>query len=93
MRAYERVDVYTRIHVFLTSALLGDEWSASHPSRFTPEERAPGTHCVGGWVGPRASQDDVEKRKLLTLPGLELLPLGRPALSHSPYRLRYPGRT
>jgi hypothetical protein len=21
--------------------------------RFTPGERAPGTHCTGGWVGPR----------------------------------------
>jgi hypothetical protein len=20
---------------------------------FTPRERAPGTHCIGGWVGPR----------------------------------------
>jgi hypothetical protein len=30
-------------------------------------------------VDPRAGQDDMEKRKFLTLPGLELLPLGRPA--------------
>jgi hypothetical protein len=29
-------------------------------------------------VGPRAGLDDVEKRKFLTLPGLELRPLGRP---------------
>jgi hypothetical protein len=28
----------------LTSALDGGEWSASHPGRFTPRERAPGTH-------------------------------------------------
>jgi hypothetical protein len=28
-------------------------------------------------VGPRAGLDDVEKRKILTLPGLELQPLGR----------------
>jgi len=26
-------------------------WSASHPGRFTPKERAPGTHWLGGWVG------------------------------------------
>jgi hypothetical protein len=38
-----------------------------------------------------AGLDDVEKRKFLTLPGLELLPLGRPARSQSLYRLRYPG--
>jgi hypothetical protein len=40
-------------------------------------------------VNPRAGLDDVEKRKFLTLPGLELRPLGRPARSQSLYRLRY----
>jgi hypothetical protein len=34
-------------------------------------------------VGPRAGVDDVEKRKFLTLPGLELRPLGGPARSQS----------
>jgi hypothetical protein len=29
---------------FLTSALDGCEWLASRPSRFTAEERAPGSH-------------------------------------------------
>jgi hypothetical protein len=42
-------------------------------------------------VGPKAGLDDVGKRKFLTLPGLELRPLGRPARSQSLYRLRYPG--
>jgi hypothetical protein len=42
-------------------------------------------------MDPRAGPDDVEKRKFLTLPGLELRPLGRPARSQSLYRLRYPG--
>jgi hypothetical protein len=42
-------------------------------------------------VDPIAGLDDVEKRKFLTLPGLELRPLGRPARSQSLYRLRYPG--
>jgi hypothetical protein len=41
--------------------------------------------------GPRAGLDDVEKRKCLTLPGLELWPLSRPAHNQSPYRLHYPG--
>jgi hypothetical protein len=41
-------------------------------------------------MGPRAGLDDVEKRKFLTLPVLELRPLGRPARSQSLYRLRYP---
>jgi len=26
---------------------------------FTPRERAPGTHWIGGWVGPRAILDVV----------------------------------
>jgi hypothetical protein len=43
------------------SALVGGEWSASRPCRFTPGERAPGTHFIGGWVDPRAGLDDMEK--------------------------------
>jgi hypothetical protein len=40
MKAYGGVDVY--IHIFLTSALVGGERSASRPGRFTPDGRAPG---------------------------------------------------
>jgi len=36
---------------FLNSA-LGGEWSASSRGCFIPEEIAPGTHWIGGWVGP-----------------------------------------
>jgi hypothetical protein len=85
------VEADVQIHVFLTSTLVGGEWLASRPGRFTPGERAPGTHWIGGWVKPRAGLDDVEKRKFLTLPGLELRPLGRPARRQSLYRLRNPG--
>jgi hypothetical protein len=42
-------------------------------------------------VDSRAGLDDVQKRKFLTLPGLELRPLGRPTRSQSLYGLRYPG--
>jgi hypothetical protein len=52
-----------------------------------PGKQPPGTHWIGGWVGPRAGVDDMEKRKFLTLPGLELWPLGRPARSQSLYQL------
>jgi hypothetical protein len=48
------------------------------PAALPPGETAPGTQWIGGWVGPRAGLDDVEKRKFLTLPGLELRPLVRP---------------
>jgi len=55
------VEVYH--HAFLTSSLDGGEWSASRSSRFTPRERAPGTHWIGGWVGYRAGLDAMVKRK------------------------------
>jgi hypothetical protein len=29
------------------------------PAALPPGERAPGTHWVGAWVGPRAGLDDV----------------------------------
>jgi hypothetical protein len=79
MKTCGGVNVY--IHIFLTSALIAGEWSASRPGRFTPGERAPSTHCIGGWRGggPRAGLDDLEKRKFLILPGLELRTLCRPA--------------
>jgi hypothetical protein len=89
MKVYGEVDVY--IHIFLTWALVGGEWSASRPDRLTPGERGPGTHWIGGWVDLRADMDDEEKRKFLILPGLELCPLGRPARSQSLYHLRYSG--
>jgi hypothetical protein len=82
MKAYGGVNVYT--YIFLTSALFRGEWSVSLPGRFTPC-----THWIGGCVGPRAGLDDVEKRKFLTLPGLELQPRVRPARSQSLYRPRY----
>jgi hypothetical protein len=79
------------MYAFLTSAAVGGESSASRHGRFTPGERAPGTHWLGDWVGPRASLDDVKKLKFLLPPGLELRPLGPPARSQWVYRLRYPG--
>jgi hypothetical protein len=50
MKAYGGVDAY--IHIFLTSA--------SRLSRFTPGERATGTHWIGGWVDLRTGLDDLE---------------------------------
>jgi hypothetical protein len=50
---------------------------------FTPGEIAPGTHWIGGWMGPSASLDAVEKRQILPLPGIEPRPSSR-----SPSQLR-----
>jgi hypothetical protein len=57
------------------------------PRPLNPGERITFTHSIGGWVNPRTGLDYVEKRKFLTLPGLELPPLGRPTRSQSLYRL------
>jgi hypothetical protein len=81
MKAYGGVDVWA--HVFLTSVLVGGEWSASRPGCFTLGERAPVAHW---WVDSRAGLEDVEKRKFVTLPGLEL----EPSLVQ-PVANRYPG--
>jgi hypothetical protein len=59
MKAYGGVDVL--IHVFLTSALVGGEWSALRPGRFTPGKELPGTH-IGGWIGPRKEKNRVPLR-------------------------------
>jgi hypothetical protein len=52
-----------------------------------PGERAPNTHWLGGWVGPRAGLDVVEKTKILHC--REANP-GHPARSPLLYRLSYP---
>jgi hypothetical protein len=87
--AYGGVDVW--IHIFLTSALAGGEWSASRSGSFIPGESPRYPLEIGGLVDPRAGLDDLEERKFLTLPGLELRPLSRLARSQSLYRLRYRG--
>jgi hypothetical protein len=64
---------------------LGTSWR--RVVNFTPRPFYP---WIGGWVDLRAGLNDLEKRKFLTLPRLELRPLSRPARSQSLYRLRYP---
>jgi hypothetical protein len=51
--------------VFLTSTLVGVEWSASRPSRFTFRERSPGTQWVGSSISPRNGLDSIRKESQL----------------------------
>jgi hypothetical protein len=51
MKEYGGVDV--EIHIFLTSALIGGEWSVSHPGRFTPGKDYP-VQLYGKLVGPQS---------------------------------------
>jgi hypothetical protein len=66
-------------HAFLTSALDRGEWSVSRPGRFTPSERAPGTHWIRSWVDPGAGPNAVVKKK--KVPALT----GTRNLDHSPH--------
>jgi hypothetical protein len=59
MKTYGGVDV--QIHVFLTSALVEGELSATRPCRFSPGERSSGIRWTGSWVDPRAGLDYLEK--------------------------------
>jgi hypothetical protein len=61
------------------------------PAALLLGKEPPCTHWIRDWVDPRAGLNDVEKRKFITLPGLELRILGRPARSQSLYQLCYPG--
>jgi hypothetical protein len=45
----------------LTSAVDGGELSASHPGRFTPRKRAPGTHWRLSGPQSRSGRGDEEK--------------------------------
>jgi hypothetical protein len=70
MKAYCGVEV--QHHWFFD---LRGEWPASRLGRFTPRERAPGTHWIEAWVGLRAGLDAVGKKKnSLLLPGIEPRP-------------------
>ena len=45
----------------LISVLDGDEWSALRPASY-PGEGILSTHCIGGWAGPRSTQNAVAER-------------------------------
>jgi hypothetical protein len=81
MKTYGGMDVW--IHVFLTSALVGGEWSAQRPRR-----KSRITNWKGGWVRPRTGVDAVEKRIILHC--WESNP-GCSALGPSLYQLGFPG--
>jgi hypothetical protein len=51
------------LHVFLTSALVGCEWSSSCTGRFSPSKRPSGIHWIGTWMILRNGLNSVAKRK------------------------------
>jgi hypothetical protein len=78
---YGGVEIYLLRHYMDVSGRLHAQ-AALTPGYLPPP---PGTHWIGGSVGPRAGLDFVKKRKMLPLPGI------KPRQSSpSLYRLRYP---
>jgi len=78
------------IHTLLTLTLHGGERSASHPGRFTPGVRFPGTHWKEGRVGPGARIDAVAKgKKNIIVPARNCTPVG-PARSLVPVLTELP---
>jgi hypothetical protein len=61
------------------------------PAALYPRGRAPGTHCIGGWVGPRAGRDTEVRGKILCL--RRGSNPGRPLRSQTLYWLRYPAHS
>jgi hypothetical protein len=55
------------------------------PRPLYPGEEASVTHWLGDWVSPEAGLDGMEKRKFLTLLGVELRPHVREARNQSLY--------
>jgi len=43
------------------------------PSNFTPGESASSTYCLGGWAGPMASLDVLEKRQIFVSIGKPMM--------------------
>ena len=68
----------------MTTALEGVRDQRQAPAALYSRER-PGTHCTGGWVGPRAGLDRCGKSR----PPAGIRSPDRPACIQSLYRLSY----
>jgi hypothetical protein len=52
------------------------------PAAYYSRERTPGTHCTGGWVGPRAGLDTEARAKILLPSAGDLTPIVQSVFSH-----------
>jgi hypothetical protein len=64
-------EVEAQLRAFFAFELDTTHSSDSRPGRFNSGKRAPTTHWIGGWVGPKAGQDTAEEKNLPYLPGIE----------------------
>jgi hypothetical protein len=63
--------------------------SASRPGNFSPEERIPGSHWLGTWMGPRVDLDAMAKNNISAAiwNRTSILRLSSPLLTHYITRL------
>ena len=73
------------LYFSMTVALEGGEWSAARPGRTLPPQERPGTHFIGGWVGPRAGLGRAENLVPTGIRSRTVQPVAQ-----LPYRLSYP---
>jgi hypothetical protein len=67
MKTYAGVEV--QLHVLLTSALDGGQWSTSRPGCFTPGERSPDVRLDMRLGGPQGRYDrDGKDKKQISVP-------------------------
>jgi len=59
-----------QLHSFLTSATCEGKRLATRHGRFTPGGKRGDTHYTGGWVGPTARLDFLERRKIFNPTGI-----------------------
>ena len=78
--------VEVQLYPFMTSALRWGWVVSTTPRPLYPRE-GPGTHCTGGWMGPRVRLDGCGKSH----PHTGIRSPDRPARSESLNRLSYPG--
>jgi hypothetical protein len=69
MKDYKQVDVY--IHIFLTSALAGSEWSASRLGRFKPGKKGARYPFDRRMGGPQSQSGRRGEVKILKPTGTE----------------------
>jgi hypothetical protein len=78
-------------HVFLTSALVRGEWSASRPCCFTPGRKSPRNPLDRRFGGLQSRSGRYGEEKFLDPIETNSCPLRRPARSQSLHRLSYSG--
>jgi hypothetical protein len=76
-------DLYLTTHNYAPIGIRTRSAIGTGPRLLYPRER-PGTHCKGGWIGPRASLEGCRKSRLKGIRSPD-----RPAHSELLYRLRY----